>query len=181
MRRIHMWNPRNLFRTAGATLLFLVTASLLTYNRSDAAGTTKSTTPDRGYYLTTGTYDGSHALAACTTRYHMASLWEIHETSNLRYDTTLGFTAGDSGSGPPTTFTGWIRTGFDANNGNTDSGNAPGISNCNAWASNLATDYGTAAAPFLLWNNPNAVYSVSPWSAQTGSCSDAAHVWCVQD
>jgi hypothetical protein len=27
----------------------------------------------------------------CAVGYHMASLWEIHEPSNLRYDTALGF------------------------------------------------------------------------------------------
>ena len=40
----------------------------------------------------------------------MASLGEIHDTSNLRYDTDLGLTLADSGFGPPIVF-GWIRTG----------------------------------------------------------------------
>ena len=31
----------------------------------------------------------------------MASMWEIHDPSDLRYDTDLGLTLADSGSGPP--------------------------------------------------------------------------------
>jgi len=175
-----MPNLKDVFRTAVAALLFLVFASLLTYNRSNAAGTIKSTAPARGYYLTTGTFDGSHALAACTTGYHMASMWEIHETSTLRYDTTLGFSTADSGSGPPTSSFGWVRTGYDANNGNTDSGNFAGIDNCNAWTSNLSTDYGTMIAPFILWNSTG-VEVVSPWHALANFCSNSLQVWCVQD
>jgi hypothetical protein len=48
---------KDVFRTAVAALLFLLLASLLTYNRSDAAGAMKSTAPARGYYLTTGTFE----------------------------------------------------------------------------------------------------------------------------
>jgi hypothetical protein len=171
---------RDLALTAMLAALFLVLASLLTYNRSNAAGAIKSTAPARGYYLTTGTFDGSHALAACTTGYHMGSIWEIHETSTLRYDTALGLTAGDSGSGPPTTNLGWIRTGYSANNGNTDSGNFAGIDNCNAWTSNLSTDFGTVSAPFILWNS-SLVEVVSPWHALANTCNISAPVWCVQD
>jgi hypothetical protein len=42
--------------------------------------------------------------------YHTASIWEVLDPSNLRYDTTQGFMEADSGSGPPTA-SGWIRTG----------------------------------------------------------------------
>lgn len=64
----------------------------------------------RKFYLTRTGYTGARALSACTAGYHMASLWEIHDPSNLRYDTELGFVQDDSGFGPPIEF-GWIRTG----------------------------------------------------------------------
>jgi hypothetical protein len=46
----------------------------------------------------------------------MASMWEISDPSNLRYDTQLGVTTADSGFGPPAgtsfvAFFGWVRTG----------------------------------------------------------------------
>ena len=75
----------------------------------------------RKFYLTkTEDYTGSQALSACASGYHMASLWEIFDTSNLRYDTALGASSTDSGSGPPVAVyfglghfegDGWIRTG----------------------------------------------------------------------
>src|SRR5262245_7913813 len=48
-------------------------------------------TPPR-FYLSTDTFDGAHALAACSQGFHMASLWEIFDPTNLKYDTTLGQT-----------------------------------------------------------------------------------------
>ena len=46
----------------------------------------------RKFYLTQALHNGAQALSACAQGYHMASLWEIHDTSNLRYDTDLGLT-----------------------------------------------------------------------------------------
>ena len=51
----------------------------------------------RRFYLTPTEHDGAHALAACSADFHMASLWEIFDPSNLVYDTTLGFRRDDSG------------------------------------------------------------------------------------
>ncbi len=55
----------------------------------------------RKFYLTKTYHNGAQALSACATGYHMASMWEIHQPSNLRYDTDLGFIVADSGFGPP--------------------------------------------------------------------------------
>ena len=71
--------------------------------------------PRRSFYLTQTGYNGSQALTACAEGYHMASFREIRDTSNLSYDTQLGFTQDDFGLGPPGGFAGWIRTGYDAN------------------------------------------------------------------
>ena len=169
-----MPNLKDVFRTAVAALLFLVFASLLTYNRSNAAGTIKSTAPARGYYLTTGTFDGSHVLAACTTGYHMASVWEVHEPSNLRYDTNLGSNLDDSGLGPPSGYPGWIRTGFAYNvSANT------GAVNCGVWSSNSAFDNGTQV--YLEQDYLNSGPASTPWLGGTASCNFLNRVWCVQD
>jgi hypothetical protein len=89
--------------------------------------------PDSGprmFYLTQTAVPGDQALTACAVGYHMASLWEIHEPSNLRYNTRLGVTQDDSGFGPPTGMEGWMRTGS-VNNVQ----NQPGLANCNSWTS----------------------------------------------
>src|SRR5262245_4012598 len=57
--------------------------------------------PRRLYYLTQTTHNGSQALSACATGYHMASFWEIFHFTSLRYNTESGVTTLDSGFGPP--------------------------------------------------------------------------------
>src|SRR5437899_259888 len=66
----------------------------------------------RSFYLTKATHKGFAGETACALGYHMASLWEIHEPSNLSYNTTLGLTGKDTGQGPPSGLSGWIRTGY---------------------------------------------------------------------
>ena len=169
-----MPNLKDVFRTAVTALVFLVLSSLLIYNRSDAAGAIKSTAPARGYYLTTGTFDGSHALAACTVGYHMASVWEVHEPSNLRYDNNLGFNVDDSGFGPPTGYGGWMRTGLVSN-----VSGVTGVGNCAAWSSNSASDNGTQVGleQDYFDSGPGSL----PWAGGFASCSFLNRVWCVQD
>jgi hypothetical protein len=53
----------------------------------------------RKFYVTKTTHSGAQALSACAEGYHMASLREIFDTSNLRYDTELGGTTDDSEEG----------------------------------------------------------------------------------
>jgi hypothetical protein len=124
------------------------------------------------FYLTPTGVAGDQALTACAPGYHMASLWEIFDPSNLTYDTKLGFVTDDSGSGPPTA-RGWIRTGFQA-----EVSNNAGQANCNAWKSSSSSDYGTIVGLFPIWGvDP---ISISPWAAHIDLCSDSVPVWCVQ-
>jgi hypothetical protein len=130
----------------------------------------------RKFYLTRTGYTGDRARSACTAGYHMASLWEILDPSNLRYDTELGFVQDDSGFGPPIEF-GWIRTGGTANV-------APlrGFSNCNAWTSAVELDFGTVVGLGDVWApiSPTA-HVISPWETNVFPCEFARRVWCMQD
>jgi len=132
----------------------------------------------RRFYLTKTQYSGAQALSACAAGYHMASLWEIHDPTNLRYDTVLGFTTDDSGSGPPSASTpggfGWIRTGK-----NKFTVNLIGVGNCNAWMSASATEFGTAVSLAPGWGSNGQI--VEPWEAIAFTCNVPQHVWCVQD
>ena len=92
----------NIFRNGVVVIVVLAAVSLLTHNVGNAQGTVfTSTAPIRGYYLTKGTITGSKVLTACASGYHFASIWEILNTSDLHYNTTLGRTNANSGNGPP--------------------------------------------------------------------------------
>jgi len=129
----------------------------------------------RRYYLTQlALPTGGDAAEACADWYHMASLWEILDTSNLRYNTTLGLVSDDSGQGPPTAVAGWVRTGYGL-----DWSQVPGEGNCRSWASGDAGDYGTYAELPSNWTGGSA--DVHVWAVSTGGCDEALRVWCVQD
>jgi hypothetical protein len=98
------------------------------------------------YYLTPDTHTGDQVLSACALGFRAAALWEILDTSNLRYNTRLGYTRKDSGFGPPATG-GWVRTG--AASGSTG---APGTSNCNAWTSSSGLDVGSYSSLPGSWD-----------------------------
>ena len=144
------------------------------------------------YYLTNDTFDGVHVLNACSEGFHTASLWEIFDTTQLKYDTALGVTRADSGQGPPAGIEGWIRTGG-------TSGllafpeQAP---NCGAWTvlspPQSAPLFGSAVRLTQTWtpfatNDPSfpqfrpVAAEITPWAAAARDCSAALRVWCVQD
>ncbi len=126
----------------------------------------------RHFYLTKGTYGGANALTACASGYHMASLWEILDPSNLTYHTDLGQTRHDSGEGP-TTFRGWVRTGYMSNNSD-----IVGRANCDVWTNGM-TGHGTTAALPNSWNADWEDLHV--WNTQVFACNDVNRVWCVED
>jgi hypothetical protein len=126
----------------------------------------------RQYYLTpSGSYDGSEATSACAEGYHMASIWELLDLSNLTYNTTLGSQKADMGEGPPTHADGWVRTGNDAST--TGEG---GQANCSGYTS--ATGKGTVAWLPSDWESPGS--TIGPWRVGDEDCDDA-RVWCVED
>ena len=126
------------------------------------------------YYLTPGVFQGDGALMACAPGYHMASLYEILDTSALEYDLTLGDLGDDGGAGPKSNNSGWIRTG----------GNSNANTNCNAWTSTSASQFGAVAILQFSASGLNdpATYA-SPWSLYTGTapCRNEVNVWCVED
>lgn len=129
----------------------------------------------RQYYLTPGNvHDGSTADSACDSGYHMASLWEILDTSNLKYNTDKGTVSEDSGDGPPTApLSGWVRTGYFSS-----TVNIAGQGNCGNWSNNNNGHYGTFAS---LNSNWTAVQGVHVWYVGTGACDYTGKVWCVED
>ena len=128
----------------------------------------------RQYYLTGSAVPATQVLTACAFGYHTASLWEILDTSQLKYNTTLGDARDDSGQGPPSFLGGWVRTGY-----NGDTSNTPGQANCNNWTSTSGGDYGTYAQLPRDWAIGGE--DVHIWEVGTTLCSTSARVWCVED
>jgi hypothetical protein len=135
----------------------------------------------RRYYVTKTFHDGSQALSACAAGYHMASVFEILDPSNLVYDTALGHTTDDSGGGPPLWSGvgpiehGWVRSGAASNAGT----GAPGVQNCGAWTA--TTGVGTAIVPRYAGDWNFGALTVSPWIWANFLCATAQRVWCVSD
>jgi hypothetical protein len=136
----------------------------------------------RGYYLTKGPYNGASAdgtdgngAGVCAEGYHFASLWEILDTSNLRYNTDFGYMRDDSGLGPPSWRPGWVRTGYSSSISDT-----AGMGNCANWSSSLSSDSGTFVRLHYNWTiTPD----IGVWDVNSGACNEGTviRVWCVAD
>ena len=131
----------------------------------------------RQYYITKNNFLGNQALTACASGYHMASLWEILDPSNLKYNRTLGETQDDSGQGPPTFYpVGWVRTGY-IPNFTTIAGQA----NCDNWTDGSTGYSGTTAKLPIVWEDaPD--QDVGVWDVEVKTCNlTYVGVWCVAD
>jgi hypothetical protein len=105
----------------------------------------------------------------------MASLPEIFDTASLSYDTALGESLADSGSGPVNSLMGWIRTG-----GPASVAAAAGVGNCNNWNSSMGSDRGSVVLLYgHVWTT--AATLVSPWAGNYLLCDQASRVWCAED
>jgi len=178
----------NIFRNAVVAIVVLAAVSLLNRNVGNAQGTVfTSTAPIRGYYLTKSTITGSKVLTACASGYHFASIWEILNTSDLHYNTTLGRTNVNSGHGAPAVTGhstladaayGWIRTG------------GPDDPNCVNWTSSNATDAGSiggldipgggAQPQWVIDNGTGGGTAISCDGTLSGTPLSVG-AWCVQN
>jgi hypothetical protein len=130
----------------------------------------------RHIYLTNTSYATNHTLTACAVGYHMASLWEMLDVSNMIYDNThpAAYNKADSGYGPPSNWYGWVRTGFNSSNSITT-----GSGNCNTWTSISTGDYGVSVRLSNTWEA--APGDIVTWDATSFTCNYTGPVWCVGD
>ena len=132
------------------------------------------------YYLTKDSFKGSKPSSSngsgagvCANGYHFASLWEILDPSNLKYDTVLGDDNLDSGKGPPSFTSGWVRTGSSSN----DNPN-PGHANCSSWE--LERGFGTVVSLTTNWTD-SSNRDIFVWDAALKPCRQTVQVWCMED
>jgi len=158
----------------GTMVIAVLTAALVTAHAQSGRSKTEGDTR-KLYYLTVDSYPGGGAPAACQLGFHMASIQELVDRSNLKYDPAVGYTLGDSGQGAPTHIRGWIRTGYDS-----EVRSAIGRSNCRAYTSSNWDHYGTVALVHNYFALPTPE-RVSPWAIEQSACAASWPVWCVQD
>jgi hypothetical protein len=131
----------------------------------------------RHFYVTDFNVATDATLTACSIGYHMASMWEILDPSNLVYNFAHpdAHTKADSGHGPPSFWYGWVRTGQSSSNANTGT-----FDNCNNWTSTSASDTGVSVRLTRTWETPPAEIG-GIWDATDFSCNFTGPVWCVKN
>ena len=138
--------------------------------------TVSPTSYRRIFYLTNLNYPTNQTLTACGAGYHMASLWEIINVTNLvyEYDNPAAHTRADSGYGPPSGWYGWVRTGYDSSGSSTT-----GSGNCLNWTSIDVANYGVSVRLSNSWETaPGDIFT---WDATSFTCNFTGPVWCVRD
>jgi hypothetical protein len=127
------------------------------------------------FYLTLeADVSGAEADTACANGFHLASLWEIFDFSQLKYDAKRGYTIATAGSGPPTSELGWVHTA-----GPSNAIGGSGTANCANYSSFMAMQFGTAVELTNDWDA--APTPISPWVASNSSCVASFRAWCKQD
>jgi hypothetical protein len=134
----------------------------------------------RKYYLTNRIFNGANADGSdgngadtCAQGYHFASLWELLDLSNMKYNEAFGQSNDDSGYGPPSSIAGWARTGYTLNSSGT-----PGQGNCNAWDNSDSEHSGTYVYLPSDWSSGGDFHV---WKVGIAQCDLAGPVWCVED
>jgi hypothetical protein len=139
----------------------------------------------RQFYLSRTLATGMEAGTICAEGYHFASLWEIVDPSNLRYNPSLGMTSSDSGAGPPSVIVvrplpipiparGWVRTGYTSSTSTT-----PGRGNCDVWSSEDGAHSGTVVHLVSEWDIGG--QDIGVWNVDVAACDNDVRVWCMQD
>ncbi|MFC1879194.1 hypothetical protein ACFLZW_04715 [Chloroflexota bacterium] len=172
--RAQQLNIRLSSRSAVLISLLLLAVALLAFlARSGVLAGAAGPTGLRQYYLSFSTAGSGSQVAdnLCSSGYHVASLWEIMDTSNLEYSQSIGTVPGDGGGGPPTGIVGWVRTGYEPSTANT-----PGEANCSGWTSINSGHFGTTLKLTDDWSS-----GYAGWEAGTDTCNYVWNVWCIED
>ncbi len=158
-----------------------------TTNTTTGAGTELPATVNVGaqakatvYYLTKNSFTGGDAITACDSGFHMASLFEIRDPSNLQY-ANRSAAAYDSlvdgqRLGPPSNHMGWVLSG-----GYPPSGFEY---DCGDFRDNRDNRSGTTLS-LNDWFEAGMEQTASTlnilWQVARMSCSQPEPVWCVED
>jgi hypothetical protein len=183
--KIHIQRRSYLAMLLTLAILTIIFFGYLVFAQESAAASSQpasavSGTRMRQYYLTKDSFRGSKpggsngsGAGVCANGYHFASLWEILDPSNLKYDTLLGDDLLDSGEGPPSFTLGWVRTGSSSYNNP-----KPGHANCSNWE--LVGGFGTVVSLTTNWTD-SSNRDIFVWDAGYQPCRLKVQVWCMED
>jgi hypothetical protein len=183
--RIHIQHRSNLAMLLTLVIIAIIISGYLVVAQESVAASNQhapavAATRMRQYYLTEDSFKGSKpsgsngsGAGVCANGYHFASLWEILDPSNMKYDTVLGDDLLDSGKGPPSYTSGWVRTGSSSNNSPN-----PGRTNCSNWE--FESGLGTVVSLTTNWTD-SSNRDIFVWDAAFQSCSEEVQVWCMED
>ncbi|MFP3939106.1 MAG: hypothetical protein ACOC7L_03525 [Acidobacteriota bacterium] len=182
--------------TAGAASPMVMRSDGLRFPDGTVQTTAATGDTRRSWYLTESQSDGAAAPFACAPGYHMASLWEVLDPTELRYasEEPDAREHADMGSGPPQSIPGWIRTGHQSRSTQEDDNSTGdgGYVNCSAYNSNAANEDGTFVMLNRCWQEEEDCNigsgsevlgkEVAPWwLASESTCDSLIRVWCVED
>ena len=177
--------------TAGAASPMVMRSDGLQFPDGTVQTTAAQSDPRRAFYLTNSRWDGASAPGACADGFHMASLWEILDPTDLRYATEVSDKKrnSDSGFGPPAREAGWIRTGNSSRSDQTDlnSKGDGGVVNCDAYTSNSSDAEGSVVFLSDCWQDADDCSdsfgreAASWWISAEQRCDVTQEVWCVED
>lgn len=164
---------------ASVLVLFLCGAAVTKHPESAQAAVATTYIPrgaGRHFYVSSSNYPTTTVKTACASGYHMASLWELYDVSNLTYDYDhpAARTQADSGYGPPSYWYGWVRTGYNSSGDSTT-----GTGNCLNWSNTDSGYYGVSVRLSRTWET--APGDMGPWDATSFPCNSTGPVWCVGD
>jgi len=130
------------------------------------------------YYITVGFFTGGDAITACDSGFHMATLSEIQDPSNLQYAPRVIPVYHPAQVSQFPDHTGWVRTETDLQTGL--------VYNCDGWRSSSDQQSGkTMTRRSLRGEKGRSLYESDPaewWQAtHIASCSIPEHVWCFED
>jgi len=131
----------------------------------------------RMYYLTVTGFTGGDAITACDSGFHLASISEIQNPSDLQYANRSTTAYDDEGFVPPSDHMGWVRT---------DSFPLVGVPDyCDFRMSSSDQQSGTTMSRRTLWHHPSTELHASAapswWYTTQVSISQPESVWCVGD
>ena len=133
------------------------------------------------YYLTVNSFSGGDAITACDSGFHMASLSEIQDPSNLQYATrgTAAYDALVDGEGfePPSDHMGWVRTGFFPITGDPDYSDFSVSSFDQHSGTTLSLHTQIWGDPYM---DPYPTDTETGWHVNQIAYNRAQQVWCVE-
>ena len=134
----------------------------------------------RMYYLTVTGFTGGDAITACDSGFHMASISEIQDPSNLQYAdrSTAAYDSLVDGQrlGPPSNHMGWVRSGVYPPSGS--------VFVCEDFWDNREDLSGTTLSLNDWFEAGIEQTSSTPnmwWQSAHSPCSQPEPVWCVED